>query len=1310
MSDWEPVNPNENAGDWQPVEAAKPEASATPTASITMPQEPMQTAYLADKDVTVEHPASMSHDQVNDAVQNDIYGRPRNQWFNPEAKASDNMVSAFKSGLGTFILGPEALRDEKTMPEVAKGAVRGAEAIPAQLGGLLEWFGNNLEDQAKFNNSDFAKKLGSATAEIGENARTFWQDRQAEGWEAPDPEVFRGAFLSNPSFTRLAAGVAQGIPVLGAAALVGHASLLAGASEEMAALAGAGGLGLLSGGETYASSKEHGTGTKKASILAAGSTVGNAVLMAIPFGKVLGKSIAKSTTARIAEGAFSFGAATGALTPFNNIIAKLGGDKARKLFDGMTESILAAAVSGGILGGFSPGHGQLVDQMIQEAHNAGVPAKDIDAARKTIADQLILNASKVEKRLKEMQFESKEDFPTKEELSVKFKKVTPDEFIQQREKSIKAEFITPYTADEMKGWDLYLTDDGVGFGLTPEKDMVSIFNNSGRRGAGREALVYGISEGAKTLDCISGFLGEYYNNAGFDFRKSVKWNNDYAPKNWNYEQYGTPDIVYFVYPESLSRETGIVAQRIEAARAERLAGNSRSEEGQLHDSSLSGRPEYFDWSTWREVGDGKQNPPLERTANSGSGLEFHAIGGGATENKYVKFEPFKVRLGQNDKQTSRNIREQFTGQKNEQITRGNQLADKLREILPNELERQGLFWFKAADGDANKLLDALDNPKFEPYKDQIMSALRASPQQQKALKLLNKYYEEAGQVGKESGTLRQTRDNYMARLYAPDKPEDFIKTEMSSGIKQSTSHAKHRVFDTEFEAIEAGKKFATTDVADTLALHNEEMARVNTSRRMADSLAENGLAAWKRPDNIPDGWEQIGNLKKSVPIKDKNGEAVIGDDGNQAVSQSILVAPKGIAKGLSAIADPNFSKKIEFFRNAQKYQGLVKTVDLSYSFFHHLTMGFQTLYQGGVRTLLHVPMMEAHLASPDFADLEQDFSRHTGMTSKLQENQDILRNLTAQNQDFFSKVTNFPGVKQILDQSNKNAEFLFGHIQRYLKVTDYGAKISNWVADNPKASDEEVRAAKIGFAKEINAAYGGLNWEAMGMTKSNLSLLRLGLLAPDWTISNYELLKYAISENPFDKTATGGASARAHILTALVGGMVLTEGLNKILTGHFTDKNKKGHQLEVEIAPNVYVSMLRGGIGDITKSGSMIAESGLAGASRFLQGKLAPFPRTAIGLLQNVQYTGQPIAKKGEGPLMSSYDVLKYLLSSLAPVPLGVSNLMRYLNDEEKTWRGGVAVATGIGRYSKGKGDAGSYATHGLAAPGTYKNRRDGLL
>jgi hypothetical protein len=166
----------------------------------------------------------------------------------------------------------------------------------------------------------------------------------------------------------------------------------------------------------------------------------------------------------------------------------------------------------------------------------------------------------------------------------------------------------------------------------------------------------------------------------------------------------------------------------------------------------------------------------------------------------------------------------------------------------------------------------------------------------------------------------------------------------------------------------------------------------------------------------------------------------------------------------------------------------------------------------------------------------------------------------------------------------------------------------------------------------------------------------------------------------------GGNAARSQFAVGIIGGAILTEGLNNLLTGHYTDKNPKGHELEVEVQPGVYISLFRSGIGDVTKwSANMLNQGVLGGTVNTIQGKASPFVRTAVGQLANKQFTGAPITNTKNTPLENDWARLKELGNSFAPVPFGVSGTGRYLNGGEATPLGTGLVSTGAARYSQGK-------------------------
>lgn len=632
----------------------------------------------------------------------------------------------------------------------------------------------------------------------------------------------------------------------------------------------------------------------------------------------------------------------------------------------------------------------------------------------------------------------------------------------------------------------------------------------------------------------------------------------------------------------------------------------------------------------------------------------------------------------NFKGLARDIRGTFSGEVNAQKQSVANLADVLKRVAPDE--QHGIYWYREAGGDAAKLQSWLDNPKLAQFKPEIEQALNLSPQAKQVSTALDEYYQKIGQNAKEQGSLGSIVSDYgNKRLYQQaDKPKGI-----GSVLNPYTSASKGRKYSNVAEAIENGYIPSSTNASDVAAVHGSELARANATRNLADNMRDAKIGKYFHSGSVPQGWAKIDSLGKTGSFIDKEGVA--------RTSSLTFAVPEGLAKGLKAITEPDFLANVDSLRGLAKYQGLVKTVDLSFSLFHHITLAAQALYQtkGGLSLIGKTDQLLS-LKNPDFAALENDFVKNTGITTKVSNVQDIMRGLVGnEEKGIYGKATNIPGIKQALDVAEKNANLLFDKGQRWLKVNDYGMKVTKWVAKHPNATNEEVSAAKAGFAREVNSAYGGLNWQALGISKTEQSVLRNVLFAPDWTVSNVELARQLLPKSFGGVGGTASAAARSHIFTALAGGLVATEAINKAITGHFTNENPKGHKYEVEVAPNTYVSIFRGGIGDITKLAGNIQDRGLAqGSAQFAQGKTTPVVRTALGLGSGSQYTGQSITNPNDNFAQKLIGEAKYIGQSAAPVPLGVSATAKYVSDTKKTGQPtnplvAATLGAGLGRYSK---------------------------
>lgn len=132
------------------------------------------------------------------------------------------------------------------------------------------------------------------------------------------------------------------------------------------------------------------------------------------------------------------------------------------------------------------------------------------------------------------------------------KDASPEEFIKQRDKlpKDKKPFLTLYTANEYKtaGVKLKLHESGNGgYGLKGD-ELISVFSLPGNH-LGYQLVEDAKANGARRLDCLGKKLVSTYKRNGFEVVKIDKWDDRYAPKDWDYAEHGKPDIYYMELKE-----------------------------------------------------------------------------------------------------------------------------------------------------------------------------------------------------------------------------------------------------------------------------------------------------------------------------------------------------------------------------------------------------------------------------------------------------------------------------------------------------------------------------------------------------------------------------------------------------------------------------------------------------------------------------------------------------------------------------------------------------------------------------------------
>lgn len=118
-------------------------------------------------------------------------------------------------------------------------------------------------------------------------------------------------------------------------------------------------------------------------------------------------------------------------------------------------------------------------------------------------------------------------------------------FIVGRNKSKYLEFLTQYSAKELSEFTVRKVSGlDAGYAIKPDGDIINVFNNTTHKGMGAVTVIDAIQNGGKKLDCLDGRLVDLYTSLGFKEYNRIPFDKQYAPVNWDYEKYGTPDIVF----------------------------------------------------------------------------------------------------------------------------------------------------------------------------------------------------------------------------------------------------------------------------------------------------------------------------------------------------------------------------------------------------------------------------------------------------------------------------------------------------------------------------------------------------------------------------------------------------------------------------------------------------------------------------------------------------------------------------------------------------------------------------------------------
>jgi hypothetical protein len=633
----------------------------------------------------------------------------------------------------------------------------------------------------------------------------------------------------------------------------------------------------------------------------------------------------------------------------------------------------------------------------------------------------------------------------------------------------------------------------------------------------------------------------------------------------------------------------------------------------------------------------------------------------------------KIREGNEASKYGEALRTFYTGARDYRIAETNQLRDGLKKIIPDFKDQEALSLlrdFKGKEADLAKRRAEYEKAGDKKIVSVIDRALNPSKELLKSDKRMTAYFEKHLEEGKKLGFLDSsiTNEQYITHLL---EPEEKVGGKGKGGIGggkigRNFQFAKSRKYENILDAYDnPSVKVKTMNALDAMTIYGDRHATAAATKLLTNELKNTEMGKWgfRTSDKIPREWVELSPgrelFRNRIPYIDK-------ETGEAAIATQNLYVPEKVADALKPIIDPASIANVPGFKKGRMYQAYIKGVELGLSVFHMKALNITALNNAKLSSM--VKSFASDMGSPEFTGEELDLIKHGGTTSVLGRTIEAYK--AAQPSTFPSRmdmIRNLPGIKQ----ADKAAQFLthetFDVVQRKFKVMGYALQKAQWMAKHPAADALSLTEAKRSIAKEINAAFGGLHWENMGMNKNTLELSRALMLAPDWTFSNVVNAKYSFEGGP------GGKAARKFWIKSAVTGCLLTQAMSMAVSGKYSNHATEVYLGKDKNGEDVYSNtFFAGAPKDATTLFENIRQFGaIEGLAHSIASKLGPLARTGMELATNKDWMGKDITTKGAGFGKNTMRAAGEIASNLAPVPFSVSNIAKMItdpNDKEGFW------------------------------------------
>jgi hypothetical protein len=620
------------------------------------------------------------------------------------------------------------------------------------------------------------------------------------------------------------------------------------------------------------------------------------------------------------------------------------------------------------------------------------------------------------------------------------------------------------------------------------------------------------------------------------------------------------------------------------------------------------------------------------------------------------------------------VRTLLVGPRNMLRAEAEQVASRLRKLVPEAQDQEAISFMRDYRDDPDKLRSEIQeiqsgtNEKLKAFIPSMERALNPSPEMMQADAELTRYFGKALDLGKQVGTLDSTVDpsRYSPRFFAKSM-EEGERGIGSPKFTEKTAHAIKREYLRILDPLKSGDITARTfNAFDELGVYGDRHATSISTKLFVTELKNSELGKWGSGSSIPEGWRELAPDQRGFrqTIMTKNPET-----GKMESFSRGLYVPKSIADAMAPmLRSGGLGSEVAGFLHAQQF---TKALELGLSAFHMKAMTITAMSNMTLDGYLEA--MHSDNSSPKFEAQERNgalYGLETTKTGPQYEAYQGLRQSSLPKGLSLDTIRNIPVIKQVDAFAQGITRATFDVIQRKFKVADFSSKEAAWIAKHPQATELEYGTAMRGIAKEVNAAYGGLNWDVMGKSKSFRDVSRLFLLAPDWTFSNVVNAKYAF------QGGAAGPAARAFWVKSFTTGFAMTAAASIMIGGKYDPADIR-HIDQVYLGKDkdgkeMYANWFFAGAPKdlMTWTKKSISDTPLAGTAEFIVNKAAPMVGTIGHMAMNEDYGSKPIYKKTDNFGKKLKDESEYAASRLAPISgvSAVEDVKKALTDPTHEW------------------------------------------